>query len=62
MLRWQDVGNQEVPPGWWLALEDHKRVLRAVIWAGWCQREPGLLAFLEGGAVLRVKYAESNVW
>ena len=29
-----DVGNREVPPGRWVAREDHKRVLRAVTWAG----------------------------
>ena len=31
----RDGGNQEVPPGGWATQEDHERVLRAVLRAGW---------------------------
>ena len=50
----RDGGNREVPPGAWVAREDHERVLRAVIWAAWLEEEPTWPAFLEGGAVLHV--------
>ena len=62
VLLWRDKGSQEVPPGGWLAHEAHKRVLRAVIWAGWPDRELGWPAFLWGGAVLCVTDAYTNVW
>ena len=58
----RDGGNREVPPGGWVAREDHERVLRAMIRAGWPDREPTWPAFLEGGAVLRVTDAEANNW
>ena len=51
-----------MPPGGWVAQEDHKRVLRAVIRAGWPDRQRMWLAFQEGGAVLRVTDAEANNW
>ena len=49
-------------PGGWAAPEDHERVLRAVIWAAWADREPTWPAFLEGGAVLRIRDADANHW
>ena len=55
-------GNLEVPPGGWAAPEDHERILWAVIWAAWPDREPTLPAFLEGGAVLRITDADANNW
>ena len=45
----RDGGNQEVPPGGWAAPEDHKRVLRSVIWAAWPDRGLKWPAFLERG-------------
>ena len=45
----RDGGNREVPSGGWVAQEDHERVLRAVIQAGWPDREPKWPAFVEGG-------------
>ena len=41
VLLWRDGGNREVPPGGWVAREDHDRFLQAVIRAGWPDREPG---------------------
>ena len=58
----RDGGNLEVPPAGWVALEDHERVLRVLVQAGWPDREPTWPAFLEGGAVLRVMDPESNNW
>ena len=58
----RDGWNREVPLGGWSAQKDHERVLRAVIRAGWPDREPTWPAFLEGGAVLRVTNAEANNW
>ena len=49
-------------PGGWAAPEDHERVLRSVIRAAWPDREPTWPAFLEGGAVLRIKDADANNW
>ena len=40
VLLGRDGEKQEVPPGRWAAQEDHERVLRAVIWAGWPDMEP----------------------
>ena len=60
LLLRRDGGNREVPPGRWMAQEDHERVLWAVIRARWPDREPTWLAFLEGGAVLRITDAEAN--
>ena len=51
-----------MPLGAWVAQEDHKRVLRAMIRAGWPDRKPTWPALLEGGAVLRVRDAEANNW
>ena len=62
VLLQREGGNQEVPPWGWVAREDHERVLWAVIWAGGPDRGPEWPAFLEGGAVLRVRDAEANVW
>ena len=45
----RDRGNQKVPLGGWAVPEDHERVLRALIGAGWPDREPTWPAFLEGG-------------
>ena len=45
-------------PGGW----DIERVLLAVIWAAWPDREPTWPAFLEGGAVLRITDADANNW
>ena len=45
-----------------MAHDHHKKVLPAVIRAGWPDREPGWPAFLEGEAVLCVTDAEANVW
>ena len=58
----RDGGNREAPPGGWMAREEHERLLRAVISAGWPERKPGWPAFLEGGAVLRVFGADANWW
>ena len=58
----RDLGNQEVPLGGLAAQEDHEEVVRAVIRAGWPDREPTWLTFLEGGAVLRVTDAEGHNW
>ena len=59
----RDRGNQEVPTGGWVAREDHESVLWAVIRAGWPNRGPEWLSFLEGGAAgIRVTHAEANVW
>ena len=52
VLLQREEGNQEVPWRGWTAPEDHERVLWAVIWAAWPDREPTWPAFLEGGAVL----------
>ena len=62
VLLQRDAGNWEVPPGGWAASGDHKRVLRAVIRAGWPDREPTWPAFLEGGAVLRITDTDANNW
>ena len=62
LLLWRDGENRQVPPGGGGAREDHQRVLRAVIWAGWPDRGPTWPAFLEGGAVLRVTDTEANNW
>ena len=62
MLLPSDGGNREVPLWGRLAREDHKRVLRAVISAGWPLRGPEWPALLEGRAVLRVTDAEASVW
>ena len=45
----RDGGNQEVPLGSLVALEDQERVLRAVIWTGWPDRGLEWPAFLERG-------------
>ena len=58
----RDGGNREVPPEGWAAQEDHRRVLRSVIWAAWPDRGPTWPAFLEGGAVLRITDADANSW
>ena len=58
----RDRGSRKVPPRGWVAQGDHERVLRAVIPAGWPDRELGWPAFLEGGAVLRVTEAKADVW
>ena len=58
----RDGGNREMPPGGWVAQEDHLRVLRSMIWAGWSDREPTWPAFLEEGAVVPVTDAEANNW
>ena len=63
VLLWRDGGNREVPPGGGVTQEDHERVLRAVIRAGWPDGEPTWQAFLEGGgAVLRVTDVEAINW
>ena len=62
VLLWRDGGNREVPPSVRVAQDDHRRVLRAVIWAGWPDRRPTWPVFLKGGAVLRVMDAEANKW
>ena len=54
----RDWGNRKVPPGGWMAQEDHERVLLSCDSGG----EPTRPAFLEGGAVLRVTDAEANNW
>ena len=46
----KDAGNREVPLGGWAASEDHERVLWAVIWASWPDREQRWPAILEGGS------------
>ena len=43
-----------------MAREDHERVLRAVIRAGWPDREPTWPAFLKAGAVLCVTDARTT--
>ena len=58
----RDGGNQDVPPRQSVARKDHEGALRAVIQAGWPDREPTWPAFLERGAVLRVTDAEANNW
>ena len=58
----RDGGNREAPLGGWAAPEDHERVLQAVLWAAWPDREPTWPAFLEGGAVLRITDADANNW
>ena len=58
----RDGGNQEVPPRGWVAREFQERVLWAVNWARWPDREPTWTAFLKEGAVLRVMDAEANNW
>ena len=45
-----------------MAQGDHEGVLRAVILAGWPDRELRWPAFLEGEVVLRVTDTEANVW
>ena len=35
VLLCSDGGNREVPPGGWVAREDHERVLRALVLSGW---------------------------
>ena len=60
VLLWRDGGNRELRQGGWAALEDHERVLRAVIRAAWHDREPTWLAFLKGGVVLRITDADAN--
>ena len=45
-----------------MAREEHERLLRAIINAGWPEREPGWPAFLEGGVMLRVMDADANWW
>ena len=62
VLLHRDGGNREVPLGGWAALEDHERVLRAVIRVAWPDREPTWPAFLEGGAVLRITDADTTNW
>ena len=57
---WRDGGNREVPPGGWSAQEDHERVLRAVIWGAWPDRELTWPVFLEVGAVHRIRDADTN--
>ena len=52
----RDGGNREVPPGGWVAREDHE------IRAGWPDRGPEWPALLEGWAVLPVTDREANVW
>ena len=54
--------KREVPHGEPGGREDHKRVLWAVILAGWPDQGRGWPAFLEARAVLRVTDAEANVW
>ena len=58
----RDGANQEVPPGGWAAPEDHERVLWVVFPAAWPDREPTWPAFLEGGAVLRIRDVDANNW
>ena len=55
-------GIGRCPLGGWATPEDHERVLRAVIRAGWPNREPTWPAFLEGGAVLSITDAKANNW
>ena len=62
VLLWRNGVNQDVPPGGWVAQEDHERVLRAVIRAKCPDREPGWPAFPEGGEVLHVTDAKAKVW
>ena len=62
LLLRRDGGNWELPPGGWVAPEDHERVLWSVIWAAWPEREPTWLDFLEGQAVLRITDADANNW
>ena len=58
----RDGGNREVPPAELATREDHERVLRAVIRAGWPDRGPTWPAFMERGAVPRITDAEANIW
>ena len=62
LLLWRDGGNREVRPGGWAAPEDHERVLRAVIQAGWPDREAMWTTFFEGAAVLRITDADASNW
>ena len=62
VLFWIDGRNREVPPGGWVAREDHERVLRDVIRAGWPDREAMWPAPPEGGPVLCVTDAAANNW
>ena len=45
-----------------MAREDHRRGLRAIIRAGCPDREPGWLAFLQGGTVPCVTDVEAKDW
>ena len=58
----RDGRNREVAPVGWVALDDHLRVLRAVIRAGWPDLGLERPAFPEGGTMLRVTDAEANIW
>ena len=58
----RDGRNWEVLPGGRGGLEDHQRVLRAVIRAAWPDREPKWPAFLEGGAAVRITDMDANIW
>ena len=49
----RDGKNWDVLAGGWMAQEDRERVLRAVILAGWPNREPTWPAFLGGGGGAR---------
>ena len=60
VLLWRNGGNREEPPRGWAAPEDHEKILRSVIWAAWPDRGPTWLAFLEGGAVLRINDAAAT--
>ena len=62
MLLRRDEGNHEVPPGEWAAPEDRERVLQAVYWAAWPDRDPTWPAFLEGRAVQRITDTGANNW
>ena len=57
-----EPGKLEVAAGELVTREYHERVCRAVIRAGWLNREPAWPPLQEGGAVLRLRDAESNVW
>ena len=58
----RDRGNWEVPLGGQVPREEHKRVLRAVLRAGWPHRGLTWPAFLKGGVVFRGTDAEANNW
>ena len=62
MLHPGDGAIQQVAPGGWVAWDDHEEFPQAVIRAGWPDRDPGRLAFLKGGVVLRVTEAKTNAW